>query len=164
MDKKNNSPFTIDDYNSGDGMMTSVWGPAMWLFLHTMSFNYPVNPTEEQKKHYYKFFKNIQNILPCKYCRDNYKENLKTHKLNKKHTRLRSAALGRGRADLRGPVESRMHWTEPGKNITDNDTNPPHNNNNNNQIDKNTSFTETHKASNIKRTSLARFKQRLCSR
>jgi hypothetical protein len=83
MDKKNNSPFTTDDYNSGDGMMTSVWGPAMWLFLHTMSFNYPVNPTEEQQKHYYKFFKNIQNILPCKYCRDNYKENLKTHKLNK---------------------------------------------------------------------------------
>ena len=83
MDKKNNSPFTNDDYNSGDGMMTSVWGPAMWLFLHTMSFNYPVNPSEEQKKHYYKFLKNLQNILPCKYCRDNYKENLKIHKLNK---------------------------------------------------------------------------------
>jgi hypothetical protein len=82
MDKKNNSPFTQEDYNSGDGMLTSIWGPAMWLFLHTMSFNYPVNPTDEQKKYYYKFLKTLQNILPCKYCRDNYKENLKTHKLN----------------------------------------------------------------------------------
>ena len=82
MDKKNNSPFTNEDYNSGDGMMTTIWGPAMWLFLHTMSFNYPVNPSDEQKKYYYKFLKNLQNVLPCKYCRDNYKENLKIHKLN----------------------------------------------------------------------------------
>ena len=76
MDKKNkkpskNSPFTNSDYNSGDGMMTSVWGPATWLMLHTMSFNYPIEPSEDQKKYYYKFFKNLQNVLPCRYCREN---------------------------------------------------------------------------------------------
>ena len=54
MDKKKklplnkDSPFTNNDYNSGDGMMTSVWGPATWLLLHTMSFNYPVEPSEDQ--------------------------------------------------------------------------------------------------------------------
>ena len=41
MDKKNknpskNSPFTNSDYNSGDGMMTSVWGPATWAMLHCL--------------------------------------------------------------------------------------------------------------------------------
>jgi len=77
------SPFTNNEYNSGDGMMTSIWGPATWLLLHTISFNYPVNPSDEQKKHYYKYFKNLQNVLPCKYCRDNLKKNLKVHKLNK---------------------------------------------------------------------------------
>ena len=41
--------FTKTDYNSGDGMLTSVWGPAQWHFLHTMSFNYPVEPTIEEK-------------------------------------------------------------------------------------------------------------------
>ena len=46
------SVFTADDYNSGDGMLTSVWGPGMWHYLHTMSFNYPINPTPQQKKHF----------------------------------------------------------------------------------------------------------------
>ena len=67
--------FNDDDYQSGDGMMTSVWGPPLWHVLHTISFNYPINPTNEQKKYYFKFYKNLQNILPCKYCRDNLKNN-----------------------------------------------------------------------------------------
>jgi hypothetical protein len=85
MNKKNNknSPFTKDDFLSGEGMMTSVWGPPMWHVLHTISFNYPVHPTEEQKKHYYKFYKNLVHILPCKYCRENLSNNLKSHNLTK---------------------------------------------------------------------------------
>ena len=80
---KKKSPFTKDDFLSGDGMMTSVWGPPMWHTLHTISFNYPIEPSEEQKKHYYKFYKNLVNILPCKYCRENLINTLKTHKLTK---------------------------------------------------------------------------------
>jgi len=108
MDKKNNSPFTNEDYNSGDGMLTSIWGPAMWLFLHTMSFNYPVNPSEDQKKYYYKFLKNLANILPCKYCRDNYKENLKTHKLNKSVMKNRDS-LSRWVYELHEMVNKRLN-------------------------------------------------------
>ncbi len=67
--------FSDSDYNSGDGMMTSVWGPPLWHTLHTISFNYPINPTEEQKKQYFSFFSNIQNILPCRYCRENLCKN-----------------------------------------------------------------------------------------
>lgn len=81
--KNKKSPFTEADFMSGDGMMTSVWGPPMWHVLHTISFNYPVEPTEEQKKHYYKFYRNLRNILPCRYCRDNLVNNLKKHKLTK---------------------------------------------------------------------------------
>jgi hypothetical protein len=80
---ENKNPFTLDDYNSGDGMMTSIWGPPMWHILHTISFNYPIKPTQEDKNHYYDFYKNIKNILPCKYCRDNLVKNLKNHKLTK---------------------------------------------------------------------------------
>ena len=32
--------YSNEDYNSGDGMLTTVWGPSMWHYLHTMSFNY----------------------------------------------------------------------------------------------------------------------------
>lgn len=68
--------FNYSDYNSGDGMMTSVWGPPLWHVLHTMSFNYPINPTEEQKKHYFNFYSNLKNVLPCRYCRENLENNL----------------------------------------------------------------------------------------
>ena len=69
--------FSKKDYNSGDGMLTSVWGPPMWHYLHTMSFNYPVNPTPENKKHYKDFIVNLQHVLPCKHCRINLTNNLK---------------------------------------------------------------------------------------
>ena len=69
--------YTKEEYNSNSGMLTSVWGPSLWHFLHTVSFNYPVNPTVQDKKNYTKFILNLQNILPCKYCRINLKKNLK---------------------------------------------------------------------------------------
>ena len=69
--------YSKNDYSSGDGMLTSVWGPSAWHLLHTMSFNYPVEPTQEQKHHYRNFVLNLKNVLPCKYCRMNLKTNLK---------------------------------------------------------------------------------------
>ena len=69
--------FKKSDYTSGDGMITATWGPPMWHYLHTMSFNYPVNPTAEDKKYYRDFIINLQYVLPCKYCRINLKTNLK---------------------------------------------------------------------------------------
>ena len=74
--------FSEADYISGDGMMTSIWGPPMWHFLHIVSFNYPIKPTKIQKEHYYNFFNNLQNILPCKYCRDNLTKNYTALPLN----------------------------------------------------------------------------------
>jgi hypothetical protein len=76
--KKNKRLFSKENYNSGDGMLTSVWGPSMWHYLHIMSFNYPLHPTKEEKNHYREFVLNLQNVLPCKYCRNNLKKNFKT--------------------------------------------------------------------------------------
>jgi hypothetical protein len=69
--------FTSKNFNAPDGFLTSIWGPALWHSLHTISFNYPVNPTTENKKHYRDFMLNLVNILPCKYCRENLKNNYK---------------------------------------------------------------------------------------
>ena len=69
--------FTKKNYSAGDGMLTTAWGPALWHSLHMISFNYPVNPTQEEKKHYRNFIINLQNVLPCKYCRINLKKNFK---------------------------------------------------------------------------------------
>jgi hypothetical protein len=62
-------------FNSGNGMLTKVWGPALWHYMHIMSFNYPVSPTNAEKQCYKTFIKNLPNILPCKYCRINLKKN-----------------------------------------------------------------------------------------
>jgi hypothetical protein len=74
--------FKKKDYLSGDGMLTSVWGPSMWHFLHIMSFNYPINPTPEDKTNYRNFILNLRYVLPCKYCRQNLTNNLKSNPLN----------------------------------------------------------------------------------
>jgi len=74
--------YTKKDYESDNGMLTSVWGPPMWHFLHTMSFNYPVKPTDKDKHIYMNFIKNLGDILPCKYCRENFKKNMKEHPIN----------------------------------------------------------------------------------
>ena len=69
--------FKKTDYNAGDGFLTSTWGPPIWHYLHTMSFNYPVNPTDHDKKNYMNFILSLQHVLPCKYCRINLKTNFK---------------------------------------------------------------------------------------
>lgn len=69
--------YNQEDYLSGDGMLTTVWGPSVWMFLHTMSFNYPVEPTEEDKNNYRNFVLSLKDVLPCKYCRMNLVKNFK---------------------------------------------------------------------------------------
>jgi len=86
---KKQKVYTKKEYNSGDGMLTTVWGPAMWHYLHTMSFNYPVNPTEDDKKHYRDFVLNLKNVLPCKYCRMNLANNFKKKPLQICHMKNR---------------------------------------------------------------------------
>jgi hypothetical protein len=83
--------FSRKDYMSGDGMLTSVWGPAAWHLIHTISFNYPINPTAENKKEYKEFIENLQNVLPCKYCRINLKNNLKAYPIRPCHMKNRDS-------------------------------------------------------------------------
>ena len=81
--------FKNDDYNSNDGILTSIWGPPLWHFLHSMSFNYPNKPTKLQKKKYKEFIYNLKYILPCGECRKNLKKNLKSLPLKKKDLKNR---------------------------------------------------------------------------
>ena len=83
--------FTKKDFVSGDGMMVSLWGPAMWHSLHMISFNYPIEPTKEDKKYYKQFVTNLVNVLPCKYCRQNLKKNLKLFPITDKVMSSRDA-------------------------------------------------------------------------
>jgi hypothetical protein len=82
--------YSETDYNSNDGMLVSVWGPPQWHFLHTMSFNYPVNPTSQDKKHYRDYMLQLVHVLPCGKCRRNLKENYKKLPLTMDHMQSRA--------------------------------------------------------------------------
>jgi hypothetical protein len=82
--KKSRKVYTKKDFKSGDGMLTTVWGPSLWHTLHIISFNYPTKPTHKDKNNYRKFIKDLRHVLPCKYCRMNFKKNLKTLPLTDK--------------------------------------------------------------------------------
>ena len=88
--KPDKIPTCIEsDFDSGEGMLTTVWGPGIWHFLHTISFNYPIHPTSTEKKHYRKLILNLENVLPCKYCRINFKKNIKKLPLTMNHMKSR---------------------------------------------------------------------------
>ena len=75
--KKNTKGFSKRELNSNNGMLTSVWGPSLWHYLHILSFNFPVKPTRLQKQKHLEFIKNLPYTLPCKYCRINLRKNFK---------------------------------------------------------------------------------------
>lgn len=50
------------------GMMSKVWGPPAWLFLHCVTLCY--DPA--RKKAYRLFFYHLKDVLPCGKCRENY--------------------------------------------------------------------------------------------
>ena len=56
------------DNMSGEsnGMMTSIWGPPGWFFMHTIAQNYPEKITNENKYimvQYKVFFENIGTLF-----------------------------------------------------------------------------------------------------
>ena len=57
-------------------MEPNIWGPGAWLFLHSITFQYPDNPTELDKENYKTFFESLQEVLPCPSCSEHYRNNL----------------------------------------------------------------------------------------
>ena len=93
------------DYEGKNGMISSIWGPMKWTFLHINSFNYPTNPDEYNKKynkenktknydireHFATLIENLEHTLPCGSCRSNLKINLKNLKwFEKKNFHLKN--------------------------------------------------------------------------
>lgn len=59
-----------------EGMMTKVWGPTSWIFLHSVTFGYPEQIDENNKDHINRkknmktFFNSLVYVLPCNLCRE----------------------------------------------------------------------------------------------
>ena len=60
-------------------MNPTFWGPHAWIFLHSITMNYPKQPTQEDKQTYANFFISLQDVLPCDKCAYHYSQNLHKH-------------------------------------------------------------------------------------
>ena len=63
-------------------MEPNIWGPSAWTFLHSITLNYPDNPTIQQKKIYSDFFYILTKILPCSICKENLKIHMEKYPIN----------------------------------------------------------------------------------
>ncbi len=68
---------------SNNGLMTKIWGPPGWLFLHSVTMGYPEfiddnNPEHTIKKENMKiFFTSLGHTLPCELCCSSYQDFIK---------------------------------------------------------------------------------------
>jgi len=68
------------DPDIDNGMMTKVWGPTGWLFLHCITFGFPYTINKNNIDHkgkqedYYNFFYYLGKVMPCRYCRESYQD------------------------------------------------------------------------------------------
>ena len=60
-------------------MDPNIWGSQAWLFLHTITLNYPDNPSKFDKENFKNFFENLSHVIPCDVCREHYKKNIRKY-------------------------------------------------------------------------------------
>lgn len=60
------------------GLSPEIWGSSGWRFIHSVALAYPIEPTEEDKENYKKFFESIPKVLPCSICGEHFQEKLDT--------------------------------------------------------------------------------------
>ena len=69
--------FQEEDYSSGEGMQSAIFGPVFWTAIHLVSFNFPVQPSCADKERYKRWLLSTGEVLPCRYCRENFAKNMK---------------------------------------------------------------------------------------
>ena len=60
-----------------------VWGSSAWVFLHCISRTFPETPNIQDRNNYILFFRSLAEVLPCKLCRNHYREWLQLYPIEK---------------------------------------------------------------------------------
>lgn len=84
-------------------MKPEVWGPPSWIFLHSITMNYPNKPNKEDKKNMLRFFDSLKYILPCDSCSKNLQRHIRKRPLNNKVLRCRDSLI-RWLIDIRNDI------------------------------------------------------------
>lgn len=62
-------------------MKPEIWGPHAWFLLHSISLEYPENPTIEDKNNMKGFIIYFGKVIPCEKCRVNFSKHLAMYPL-----------------------------------------------------------------------------------
>ena len=62
-------------------MKPEIWGPHFWYILHIISFEYPLNPTEYDKRIYHDFYTSLKDVIPCEMCKKHYRNHIHKYPL-----------------------------------------------------------------------------------
>ena len=54
-------------------MDPAFWGRSTWKYLHTLTFAYPMNPTQEDKIKMYNYFTQLPEFIPCAECANSFR-------------------------------------------------------------------------------------------
>ena len=69
-------------------MITKVWGPPTWFFLHSMAMSYPKKINEKNPEHLrtknsmFSVLSNLGDILPCPLCGNSYNNYIRRPELS----------------------------------------------------------------------------------
>jgi hypothetical protein len=63
-------------------MKPEIWGPHAWIFLHSVTMEYPDSPTNVDKENMTNFMESLKSVLPCKKCRINFENHLRDFPLD----------------------------------------------------------------------------------
>lgn len=59
--------------NMRSGVKTKSWGPHFWHTMYFVAMNYPLNPSQQDRRHYKTFYTSLQHLLPCGWCIESYR-------------------------------------------------------------------------------------------
>ena len=96
-------------------MNPKIWGSHAWIFLHSIAYSYPENPSEIEKNAIINFLLSLQHILPCKTCSELYKKDMKTMKFNIKTASLNKNNLVLWINEMHNKVNKNLgkkEWTD----------------------------------------------------
>jgi hypothetical protein len=63
-------------------MYPEFWGASGWKFLHSITFQYPMKPTVDDKAQYKEFFNSLKYTLPCQKCAYHYAKHIRKYPID----------------------------------------------------------------------------------
>lgn len=96
-------------------MNPKIWGSHAWIFIHSIAYSYPENPSKDEKNAIYHFLWSLQHILPCKTCSELYKKDMKTMSYSIKKASLNREYLIKWVNEMHNKVNKNLNkkeWTD----------------------------------------------------